>query len=941
MKDKLFRFRRAAFALIAGVGTVGGVVAGASGISGAAPTTSVLPAGSTISAAGAPTIGSTAVNQAAGNLTLTLASGAYFNTGDTITLAVAASGGANEIVWSQNPTVTAPNTSGSTTPTFTLSGATTGSLVLTFTDTSSAPSTAAQTITLSAVGYTTTGATGNITVTAAYASATTATPGTFTPASGVANATLVTAPYFGLSAASTPTIGAGLTSQAGGNLNLSIYGAASTGWQQNNTMVIELDPTAGAATNCTGSLAAPIAVGLSATPTVTVTPTTGDLSTAPTVTASLGQAGTCKGSAYDNELILTFTNSGTLSATTTGTAPAAVITLSGISYVTGSSTPVGPVSVTASYASTINAANVPGSTFESNGTTPVTADIHTAVAHGPSDATISQIVVGANNPAVSMSVGAINTPISNITVTEAAAAAVPTGYVCLTLTNAALGAIPGAVFTASSTPAVAVTSGNATVNTTVSGAGTATLSFDVTASSTTASVFTLSKLAANAPTGAYSGPVFLTVTDGRNATCTGGIPITAGALAAYTVGGSTVIAGSTADGTAAAELEHVFNPSTGGCVDGTVNNSINGSRYAPVILATDANYPDALAAGYLAGQLHTGVLLTPTNSLSPEAMQAMRLEGITNVFIVGGPLAVSNAVQTQLQATPAYQCGGNAVLTSFLGTAQNIQVTRIYGQTEYGTAADIAQYGGASAVHSASFAGAFGLYNDTTGTSSSAPATSAPVPTAILATSQGAADAVAASALSYYEQFPILLTAPASLSTDAQTAMQALGIKQVIMMGGPIAISNSVVTSLQSMGISVLRIAGQDYTDTAAQLASFEVNTNTNSAGNVEGLSLDPGNTVIAARGDFYTDGLAGSVVAAGGLTYVIGGHFMPVLLTLNPTTVGKYLTAFLNTAGSPAGIDGIGGTVSGAVISNITVLGGPLAVTPATISAMQSALNG
>ncbi len=929
MKDKLFRFRRAAFALIAGVGTVGGVVAGASGISGAA--TSNLPTGSTISAASAPTIASTGVNQAAGNLTLTLASGAIFNIGDTITLNVASTSGT--IVWSQNPTVTAPNTTGSTTPTFTVSGATTTSLVLTFTDASSAPSTAAQTITLSAVGYTTTSATGNITVTAVYAPAV----GTFSPASGVANATLVTAPYFGLSAASTPTIGAGLTSQAAGNLNLSVYGAASTGWQQNNTMVIELDPTAGSATNCTGTLAAPIAVGLSATPTVTVTPTNGDVSTAPTVTASLGQANACKGSAYDNELILTFTNSGTLSQTTTNTAPAVVITLSGISYSVGSGTPIGLVNVTAAYASTANAVGTPGSTFASNGTTPLNGV--TGASPGPSDAVISDVVVGANNPAVSMSVGAINTPISNITITEAAAGTIPTGYVCLTLTSNG-GPLAGAAFTASSTPAVAVTSGNATVNTTVSGVGTTTLSFNVTASSSTASVFTLSKLAANAPTGAYSGPVFLAVSDGNGPTC-GNAPFTTGTVAAFTVGGSTAIYGSTADGTAAAELEHVFNPSTGGCVDGTVTNGLGTARYAPVILATDANYPDALAAGYLAGQLHTGVLLTPTNSLSPEAMQALRLEGITNVFIVGGPLAVSNAVQTQLQATPAYNCGGNAALTSLLGTAQNIQVTRIYGQTEYGTAADIAQYGGASAVHQAAFAGAFGMYNDTTGTSSSAPATSAPVPTAILATSQGAADAVAASALSYYEQFPILLTSPASLSTDAQNAMQALGIKQVIVMGGPIAISNSVVTSLTGMGISVLRIAGQDYTDTAAQLASFEVNNSINAAGNIEGLSLNPNHTVIAARGDFYTDGLAGSVVAASGATYQFGGNFMPVLLTLNPTTVGKYLTSFLNTAGSPAGIDGISATVPGAVINNITVLGGPLAVAPTTISAMQSALNG
>jgi len=89
---------------------------------------------------------------------------------------------------------------------------------------------------------------------------------------------------------------------------------------------------------------------------------------------------------------------------------------------------------------------------------------------------------------------------------------------------------------------------------------------------------------------------------------------------------------------------------------------------------------------------------------------------------------------------------------------------------------------------------------------------------------------------------------------------------------------------------------------------------------------------VVVARGDFYSDGLAGAVVT--------GRTETPLLLTENPTTVGQYLTAFLGQAGT-AGIDGLGSTTPGDVIHSLTVLGGPLAVTPTTVSALQSALGG
>lgn len=112
------------------------------------------------------------------------------------------------------------------------------------------------------------------------------------------------------------------------------------------------------------------------------------------------------------------------------------------------------------------------------------------------------------------------------------------------------------------------------------------------------------------------------------------------------------IAGSTADATAGQELAHQF---PAGSCPGTT-----GTR--AVILATDANYPDALSSAYLARSLGTGILLTPTATLSQATKTAIADEGITQVEVVGGPLAVSTAVVDQIEALPAYECGGGATL---------------------------------------------------------------------------------------------------------------------------------------------------------------------------------------------------------------------------------------------------------------------------------------
>ncbi len=374
-----------------------------------------------------------------------------------------------------------------------------------------------------------------------------------------------------------------------------------------------------------------------------------------------------------------------------------------------------------------------------------------------------------------------------------------------------------------------------------------------------------------------------------------------------TVPTATRIYGSTPDATAAEELETVY-PGTGGDCPGTA-----GGR--PVVLATDEHYPDALAASYLEKWLGTGMLLTPTTSVSAATLAALRVEGITDVYVVGGPLAVSTSDVSELEDTYAYECGGTT------RTDSHLAVFRIAGETEYTTAADIAETPGPGFPHSVDLRGAYGAYNDTDGSSSLPP--SGARRTAVLASGAEFQDAEAAATLAYAGRFPLLLTAPTSLSPQALAAIDALGITQVVLMGGPLAVSNAVVTTLVAYGVSVVRVAGTDYTGTAVELADMELGSTTD----YRGLGWSPTRGVTAARGDFYTDGLAGAVVAAHGGT--TSGGPEPMLLTESPTSVGSDLTAFLE----EAGVDGIDG--DGTRVTRLTVLGGPLALSTAVVDAM------
>jgi putative cell wall-binding protein len=367
-----------------------------------------------------------------------------------------------------------------------------------------------------------------------------------------------------------------------------------------------------------------------------------------------------------------------------------------------------------------------------------------------------------------------------------------------------------------------------------------------------------------------------------------------------TIGGSvTTIAGATADATVAAEFEAAF-----------PNGNTN------VVLATDTphtNGSDALAASYLEGQLHTGLLITPATSLGTDAQLAMQIMGVTTVYVVGGPLAISPAVIAQIQALPAYNKGG------ITKTGSNVQVVGpIYGAdgTAAGTAAAIATYFGASNsiqdIHGGYTAGA---YNDTTGSQSSTAPTSG-LSTAFVVASSDWQDAMTLAPLAYALRIPVILNGDSSsttLSTTASTALTTLGVKQVIIVGGQLALQNSVEAQIEALGISTLRVAGIDATDTAAKIANFAMASATTHAG----FGWAP-TTVIASHADYWTDALGAA--ALGGLNQE------PVILVESPLVVGSYTTAEL-------------GTLKTAGVYNLTVLGGSLAMPSSTVATLLAGL--
>jgi len=770
------------------------------------------------------------------------------------------------------------------------------------------------TIQVQQVQFTTSAVAGKIVVSAQMSGGVTFSPSSATD--GIVVQTPPSAPSITLTATSQPKVTVGTSAAAAGDWTVEMAGniGAGSGWLPGTVLTLAVAPPSGA--NCEGS-GYLYFVGL---PSVVVGSSSG-VSSEPTVSPSLTYGAPC-GSTEDDQLDLTFTNSGYFDTSGGGEV---TLSIGGVRYAVGStatSTGTGDVIVTASYSVApheVDVATASNAAVQvSASSTPAPPPPTTAATPQPQNGT--QMVVKADTPPISLLQGAFDAPISPVEISGTATTPIPAGYVCLTLSSGS--------FNDGGDASVRVESGNGFSGAAVTyedqtGTSAPAAEFEVSKASSVSGGYAVSGLAVNASTTA--GPVTVVVTHGASADCARDTsPV--GSATAFTVTSTPVtrIYGATPDATAAAELEHQFDAQMTSCPGRP------GDR--PVVLATDSGYPDALTSAYLASSLGTGELLTPPGQLSAAAADAIRMEGITQVYIVGGTLAVSSAESQELETMLAYNCGGVTPLTS--AGPVHIEVTRIAGESEYDTAQWVAEFPTAGAIGSLDVAAAYGgtnptggggEYNDTAGNGSAPPATATALPTAIVATGTSFQDAESASVLSYADHLPILLTTPTSLSTQVPSAISALGIRQVIVMGGPLAVSDADVRALEKLGLPVLRIAGGSSTETSVELARFEMA----SAAAHLGAGWSGTGAVTVARGDYFTDGLAGALVAAGaGREHTHGPE--PLLLCTNASTVGASLSQFLTTAGR-TGVD----SDTSDRVSSVTVLGGPNAVSPSAVSTM------
>ncbi len=323
-----------------------------------------------------------------------------------------------------------------------------------------------------------------------------------------------------------------------------------------------------------------------------------------------------------------------------------------------------------------------------------------------------------------------------------------------------------------------------------------------------------------------------------------------------------------------------------------------------IVLASGQNFPDALAANYLASRFGGSILLTAQNSLPAATADAIRQLGAQTVYVIGGTGAISESVVNILRNTKQYECGGT--VTTGQG---NLQVIRIGGADRYATANAVNQTAAALGGNPV------GRVQTKFGQSSKL--------TAVVASGENYPDALAAGPMvvagannTTGGPLPLILTTSGSLSPSAVSTINALGIQQVIIVGGTGAVSSTVETALQGLGLTTIRLAGADRYETATAIADFEYagSPTASTTGTYDGGLGFTGQTAYLATGQLFPDALAGGTLA--------GYDQSPILLTTTASlsaATGTWLTANATQIDTVIAF-GLGGAVSQAALDAANV---------------------
>ena len=213
-----------------------------------------------------------------------------------------------------------------------------------------------------------------------------------------------------------------------------------------------------------------------------------------------------------------------------------------------------------------------------------------------------------------------------------------------------------------------------------------------------------------------------------------------------------------------------------------VETLAEGSSVDTVILTSgaDEHFAYAVPVPVLSRLHHAPLLLTRPERLPHAVATFLEENDIVTVIIVGGESVVNSSVVESLNA---------------IG---DIEVSRIAGADAYATAAALADQVAESAVP-----GEFPLDGRT----------------ALLATGENFADALAAGPLAYRGNHPIVLTRSNELPQATELYLEASGVEHVVILGGPGAISTGVEQAITDLGIEITRWGGADRFGTAVTIA--------------------------------------------------------------------------------------------------------------------------
>lgn len=199
------------------------------------------------------------------------------------------------------------------------------------------------------------------------------------------------------------------------------------------------------------------------------------------------------------------------------------------------------------------------------------------------------------------------------------------------------------------------------------------------------------------------------------------------------------------------------------------------------VVASGANFPDALSAAGLAGAVEGPVLLAPytTDPDDPRVVdlcrELVRL-GCTKVYVIGGPGAVTDQVLDRLDTVAS-------------------DPERIGGTTRYQTAQMVAD---------------------------KIQLIAGPVSAAFVVRGDAYPDALAVSPYAYSQKLPILLTRPDALDADVSTFIESNDITDIVIAGGESAVSTDVqveIDGLNGAATVVERLFGSDRIATAVDVA--------------------------------------------------------------------------------------------------------------------------